>query len=51
VHRRDRDFDEFEALVAEAARSLPDRAIVCYEAALALWQGAPFGEFSHEWWA
>jgi DNA-binding SARP family transcriptional activator len=46
------DVDEFEALVAEAEGSLPDRAVECYDRALALWQGsAAFGEFAGEWWA
>ena len=45
------DVDEFEALVAQAESSLPDRAIDCYAWALALWRGPAFGEFSSEWWA
>jgi DNA-binding SARP family transcriptional activator/WD40 repeat protein len=45
------DVDEFEALVAEGARSLPDRAVECYDEALALWEGEAFGEFAGEWWA
>jgi DNA-binding SARP family transcriptional activator/WD40 repeat protein len=46
------DVDEFEGLVAEAERSLPDRAIDCYDRALALWHGEEaFGDFAGEWWA
>src|SRR5262249_35053723 len=46
------DADEFEDLVAEAESALPDRAIDCYDRALALWEGPePFGEFGSEWWA
>jgi WD40 repeat protein/DNA-binding SARP family transcriptional activator len=46
------DADEFEALVAEAEAALPDRALACYDQALALWRGPEaFGEFAGEWWA
>ena len=45
------DVDEFEALVSEGERALPDRAIAAYDAALGLWRGLPFGEFAGEWWA
>ena len=46
------DVDEFEALVEAAESALPDRAIDCYDRALALWGGRdPFGEFTGEWWA
>jgi DNA-binding SARP family transcriptional activator len=45
------DADEFEALVADAEHSLPDRAIECYDQALSLWRGPAFGEFTAEWWA
>ena len=34
-----------------AERSLPDRAVECFDQALALWQGDAFGEFFGEWWA
>ena len=46
-----RDIDAFETLISEAERSLPDRAVACYDEALALWRGRPFGEFGEEWWA
>ncbi len=46
-----RDIDAFETLISEAERSLPDRAVACYDEALALWRGRPFGEFGDEWWA
>ena len=46
-----RDIDAFETLITEAERSLPDRAVACYDEALALWRGRPFGEFGDEWWA
>jgi DNA-binding SARP family transcriptional activator/WD40 repeat protein len=45
------DADQFEALVAEAEQSLPDRAIERYDEALSLWRGPAFGEFTTEWWA
>ena len=47
-----RDLDEFEALVTEADRSLPDRAIDCYDRALDL-VGAdpPLASSPAEWWA
>src|SRR4051794_5888291 len=45
------DVDQFEALVAEAEHSLPDRAIACCDEALSLWRGPAFGEFTTEWWA
>jgi DNA-binding SARP family transcriptional activator/WD40 repeat protein len=47
----ERDLDEFEALVTEADRSLPDRAIDCYDRALDMWRGPAYGEFAGEWWA
>jgi DNA-binding SARP family transcriptional activator/WD40 repeat protein len=45
------DADDFERLVSEAARALPDRAVPLYDEALALWRGPAFGEFATEWWA
>src|SRR5262249_31938163 len=45
------DAEEFEALVAEAERSLPDQAVDCYDRALGLWDGEPFGALGGEWWA
>jgi DNA-binding SARP family transcriptional activator len=45
------DADEFEALLDEGDRALPERALDCYDAALRLWRGTPFGEFAGEWWA
>jgi DNA-binding SARP family transcriptional activator/WD40 repeat protein len=45
------DVDEFEALVAAAERSLPDRAVDLYGSALVLWRDEPFGELAVEWWA
>jgi DNA-binding SARP family transcriptional activator/outer membrane protein assembly factor BamB/energy-coupling factor transporter ATP-binding protein EcfA2 len=45
------DADDFERLVTEAARALPDRAVPLYEEALRLWRGPAFGEFTAEWWA
>jgi DNA-binding SARP family transcriptional activator/tRNA A-37 threonylcarbamoyl transferase component Bud32/energy-coupling factor transporter ATP-binding protein EcfA2 len=45
------DADDFERLVAEASRALPDRAVPLYEEALGLWRGPALGEFASEWWA
>ncbi len=45
------DLDDFDRLVATAEGSVPDRALGCYDEALALWRGVPFGEFTDEWWA
>ena len=45
------DADEFTALVGAAERSLPDRAVDCFDSALSLWRGDPFDEFASEWWA
>jgi DNA-binding SARP family transcriptional activator/WD40 repeat protein len=45
------DADDFEALIAAAEHSLPDRAVECYEAALALWRGDPLGDVGDDWWA
>ena len=47
----DLDVEEFDALVDSAERMLPDQQVDQYDAALALWRGEPFGEFSDEWWA
>jgi hypothetical protein len=45
------DADEFEAMLDEGDRALPELALECYDAALRLWRGAPFGEYGGEWWA
>jgi DNA-binding SARP family transcriptional activator/WD40 repeat protein len=45
------DADEFETLVTDADRMLPDRAIVCYDSALSLWRDEPYGDLAGEWWA
>lgn len=45
------DLDEFESLLADAGRALPNGALECYERALSLWEGDAFGEFAREWWA
>jgi DNA-binding SARP family transcriptional activator/tRNA A-37 threonylcarbamoyl transferase component Bud32/WD40 repeat protein/molybdopterin-guanine dinucleotide biosynthesis protein len=45
------DVDEFEMLVDAAGRDMPDVAVGRYDAALELWRGPAFGEFSGEWWA
>src|SRR4051812_6232220 len=51
LHGSTCDIDEFEALISESDRVLPDRAVDGYDAARALWRGPPFGEFAEEWWA
>jgi len=47
----DLDVVEFDSLADRAEHALPDGATGSYDAALALWRGRPFGEFSDEWWA
>src|SRR5262245_13355460 len=45
------DLDEFDSLLDDAERTPPDVAVERCEAALRLWRGPPFGEFTDEWWA
>ncbi len=45
------DVDEFDALIDASASGMPDQQVQRCDEALALWRGAPFGEFSDEWWA
>jgi DNA-binding SARP family transcriptional activator/WD40 repeat protein len=45
------DVDDFDRLLARAESSAPDVALACYDEALDLWRGVPFGEFADEWWA
>ena len=45
------DLEEFDGLLDEADHALPDVALGCYDRALGLWRGVPFGDLGDEWWA
>ena len=45
------DLDRFERLLADARESDPREAAALLRQALAIWRGAPLGEFSYEPWA
>ncbi|MGA9276901.1 BTAD domain-containing putative transcriptional regulator [Ilumatobacter sp.] len=45
------DLVEFDSLLDDSGSSMPDQQVDRFDEALALWRGAPFGEFTDEWWA